>query len=483
MSLRGLLVFDASPEGVARVRTRAAGLSLLDRGVRTMVRAGVERLVIVLPEGANTRLSKLTRRLDVEIEFITWGHPLPARLEPADDSTPTLIVLGDYVHHHFSLTELVEKGLRGSDIAVQVADPSVTDSPGGLETGVALCPVARLETGNGDVHLRFGPPGTATGAPISGAFLVSGNLPIDELSSSSSDLLTFLGDISSGRAVDLRPASRALWRRVGDDRRSARAAKRMLFSQVTKLTSGPISRHLNARLSIPTSKMLVETGLSPHMVTVLLVLTTGLAAAYLFSAPQTYGRLVLAGFLWHMAAVFDRCDGEIARVRLCESRFGAWFDTVTDNIAYFAFLIALVIGIQRLHPGEDPYAYVSAAAFAALLCSLGLMYRYALKTGTGSLQKYFFAMKDMPASDKTAFQRITERYGFLLKRDFFAFGQFVLCLLDGFELMYWLTMIGIFGHAAGVVMSKRRLVTRAGRVELATPSVEALAPRQLEDGA
>ena len=99
--------------------------------------------------------------------------------------------------------------------------------------------------------------------------------------------------------------------------------KNMLFGQVTKTTSGFISRHINARLSIPTSKLLVETGLSPHAITVLLVLTTGLYSAYLVSIARDYSTLLIGGILWQLAAVFDRCDGEVARFKLCESKFGS----------------------------------------------------------------------------------------------------------------------------------------------------------------
>ena len=468
MSCRGLLVFDVSA-GTSGVRSRVGGLSLLDRGVRTMVRAGVDQLLVIIPEGASTQLHTLTQKLDVELEFVTWGHT-PRRPAPSvscADAAPTLIVLGDYVHHHFSLTELVSNGLRGHDLVVQTA---ARESMGQSGIGFEHCQMASPADGD-DTRVQFSAAGSGGGEPISGAFLISATIATDGLSTSGQDLLAFISTASAGRPLELRAVAQPLWRRVGNSRRRARAAKSMLFSQVTKATSGPVSRHLNARLSIPTSKLLIETGLSPHMVTVLFVLTTGLTAAYLLATPQDYGRLALAGFLWHMAAVFDRCDGEIARVKLCESKFGAWFDTVTDNIAYFAFIVALIMGMQRLHPGDDLYVYLSLSALGALALSLGLMYRYALQSGSGSLQRYFFAMKAMPASDKTAFQRITERFGFMLKRDFFAFAHFVLCLLDAFQLMYWLTMIGIFGHAAGVILSKRRLTTPTPQVEMVAGSV------------
>ena len=464
MSCPGLLVFDEA-RGASAVRTRVAGLTLLDRGVRTMVRAGVDRLLVIVPEGSRTDLTALTRKLDVEIEFVTWGAT-PSKLLDGKPTEPVLVVLGEYVHHHSSLTELVAGGARNHDIVVQTSKPESDAGEDGTVTSLVA---------DGGEGLQFAPFHSGDGTPITGAFLVSRELPIEDLSTSGSDLLGFLTTAAAGRSVDLRTdPPHPLWRRVSDGR-SARAAKSMLFSQVTKSTSGPVSRHLNARLSIPTSKLLVETGLSPHMVTVLFVLTTGLAAVYLLATPQDYTRLALAGLLWHLAAVLDRCDGEVARVKLCESKFGAWFDTVTDNIAYFAFLLALIVGMQRMRPGEDFYLYLSLSALGSLAFSLGLMYRYAMQTGSGSLQKYFYAMKEMPESDKTAFQRITERFGFMLKRDFFAFGHFVLCLLDAFQLMYWLTMIGMFGHAAGVILSKRRLTNPSHRVEAAIAPEEALA--------
>ena len=440
-----------------------------------MARAGVNQLLVVVPEGSRTDLTTLTQMLDVEVEFVTWGQTSKRSLSSKPEgSKPTLVVLGDYVHHHSSLTELVGQGLRNHDVVIQTASLESEDH-GALEAVSEHAQVASLVTDGGKSSLRFAPPGSAPGAPMSGAFLISGALPIDGLSTHSGDLLSFLSTASTQHSIDLRATPNPLWRRV-NDRRSKRAAKSMLFSQVTKATSGPVSRHLNAKLSIPTSKILVETGLSPHMVTVLVVLTTGLAAVYLLATPQGYGRLVLAGLLWHMAAVFDRCDGEIAREKLCESKFGSWFDTVTDNIVYFAFLIALIVGMQRMHPGEELYLYLSLSALGSMAISLGLMYRFAMQNGSGSLQKYFFAMMDMPDSDKTAFQRTTERFGFILKRDFFAFAHFVLCLLNAFQLMYFLTMIGIFGHAAGVILSNRRLTAPGRQMEAAvSPPTDVLA--------
>ena len=69
MIRNGILAFD---RGV-RPERRCAGLSLLERGIRTMARAGVERLLVVVPAGATTKPGKVTRRLDLKLEIVPWG--------------------------------------------------------------------------------------------------------------------------------------------------------------------------------------------------------------------------------------------------------------------------------------------------------------------------------------------------------------------------------------------------------------------------
>ena len=449
MIRQGLLVFEDSPAGASRTRLRFGGLSLLDRGIRTMARAGCERVLVVVPEGSRTRISRLPRKLDIDVEIVRWGTDPSMTCIPGEDY---LLLAGDFTHHHTSLTQLVTDGLRGLDLVVQVGEDDLQSAP--------LHQVSRQDT-----VVRFLPSAAPGQSDVStGAFLCSASISPFELATAGTDLNTFLSVRSAGRRNDTRPtALPLLWRRVVD-RASGRAARDMLFSQVTKSTSGPVSRHINAKMSIPTSKLLIETGVSPHMVTVLLVLTTGLSSAFLISMPDDYLCLAMAGILWQLAAVFDRCDGEIARVKLAESKFGAWFDTVTDNIAYLSAYVGFLFAVARLY--EDWYFSLAISAVAAMLLTLGIMYAYAIKTGSGSLQRYLVGFaRHVPDSDKGRIYRWMERYSFVAKRDFFSFVFFVLCLSNQFELLYWFTVGGLHLLAAGVLMSQRKML--AGHRSLA----------------
>ena len=434
----GLLLFEDSPRGAWTAGCRFGGLTTLERGILTMARAGVDRLLVALPPGLSPAAGRRVRRLGIDLEIAAWGDSPRTTFGPSDE---VLVLLGDHVHHHSSLTGLVEAGTAGDGLVVQVSPP-----PG--QEGLSFLPPGGAASGG-----EGGPGWVGTGA-----LLCDGALRPHEIVARGGPVPEFLRARAEGRGVRTTEGDPSLWRRV-EDRRGARQARAMLFGQVTKNTSGPVSRHINARLSIPISKVLIETGLSPHLVTVLFVLTTGLAAAWLISDPQPYWRLALAGCLWQMAAVLDRCDGEIARVKLCESRFGAWFDTVTDNLAYVAAYAAFLKAAHGLHPGQPLYLYAGLSAVAAMLLTLGIMYHYALRTGSGSLQNYIVGFaRHVPQAEKGAVYRALERYAFLAKRDSFAFVHFLLALLGAFDLIYLFTVGGLHLVAVGVLVSQGKML-------------------------
>ena len=246
----------------------------------------------------------------------------------------------------------------------------------------------------------------------------------------------------------------------------------MLFEQVSKAASGTVARLLNVRISVPISKLIVDTGISPNMVTFFMVLCPGLFAAYLATQPDDYLRLAVAGVLWQLASILDGCDGEIARVKLAETKFGAWFDTVTDNLAYLFGYAALTAGMWHLDPDNYLPIYAGISAIASMVLTLVLLYSYALKTGTGSLQYYLGDLGNkVPDYEKDWSYRFLERAGFITKRDFLSLFIAVGLVANLLAVVYWLLIVLLHVAALGVLTTHYRLM---GNQRAAEPQIAAL---------
>ncbi|MEE3234169.1 MAG: CDP-alcohol phosphatidyltransferase family protein [Candidatus Latescibacterota bacterium] len=426
---QAILLFPSGPAGKALSSSRVAGLNLIDRQIRTLDRAGIKHVSIILPEGTELDLPSWTTKLDISKRVSRHGQDI----ELPNPRSSFLVIFAEYVHHHSSISTLLKNVETTNKVLVHASHQPPQQVP--------LRRVNDMFAEETNVDLVC----------ASGLFLCPPSNQLANSFSRSEDPWQIIVNEPKG---DVHKSEEALWCRV-DTKGGARAAKRMLFSQVTKKTSGFISRNINARISIPTSKVLVDTGLSPHAITVLFVLTTGLGSAYLVSDPRSYTILLVSGILWQFAAIFDRCDGEVARVKLCESKFGAWFDTVTDNFAYLCGCVGTLIGMNTLHPDTSIYNTLGLSSIFAMTLTVIILYSYARKTGTGSLQNYLRALADdVDEKDKIWIQKLMEHYGFIAKRDFFSFYVFVVLAAGQLSLVYWFLVVVLHMTALAVIMSR-----------------------------
>jgi len=131
-----------------------------------------------------------------------------------------------------------------------------------------------------------------------------------------------------------------------DDREDLQKAKKILTRQLIKPTDGPISRKLNRRLSVWISTKLCQFNVSPNHLTLLsFLLALGSGAFFLAGG---YLRIVIGGFLAQFSSIIDGCDGEIARLKLKQSKFGEFLDRTLDRYADGFIVLGITYACFRL---------------------------------------------------------------------------------------------------------------------------------------
>ena len=119
----------------------------------------------------------------------------------------------------------------------------------------------------------------------------------------------------------------------------------------------PLARLLDRRLSWRISYLLAHTAVTPSQVTIAST-ALGMLSAWLFAQPRYWPRLV-AAVLFLVSTTIDGVDGELARLKLQESRLGARLDTLTDNLVHLALFIGLMTGCYR---ASNSSAYLALLA-------------------------------------------------------------------------------------------------------------------------
>ena len=134
----------------------------------------------------------------------------------------------------------------------------------------------------------------------------------------------------STHSVECKPIDGNSWQRAITPKDHA-AAEAKLNRWLVKLTDGVFAR-MNRRISVPISRQLIKFPITPNMVSIF-TLGVGIASGALF-AVGSYWNVLAGAVLSVWAGILDGCDGEVARLKLLESDFGCWLETVCDYLYY-----------------------------------------------------------------------------------------------------------------------------------------------------
>jgi len=197
---------------------------------------------------------------------------------------------------------------------------------------------------------------------------------------------------------------------------------------------------LNRRISIPISRQLIKFPITPNMVSIF-TLGVGIAAAGFF-AYGGYWSTLLGAFLCLFASILDGSDGEVARLKLQESDFGCWLETICDYAFYLFLLVGMTIGQWRSSGTRTYLVYGGLLLFGALASFLALGWeRRRLASGRPEqlLKIWQGHAESRPSNPFLYFGR---RLEFIVRRCFFPYALLFFALFNLMSVAFVLSVIG-----------------------------------------
>ncbi|MDH5763852.1 MAG: CDP-alcohol phosphatidyltransferase family protein [Nitrospinota bacterium] len=255
------------------------------------------------------------------------------------------------------------------------------------------------------------------------------------------------GEISSGSAPDgsqEKNAGQNLVVFAGSPETRVRREADFKIQRERLLTRGGMAtdsfmdRWVSRFFSRQFTRLFIDTPVTPNQVT-WMHLVVGVGSAWFFYQ-GTYSMVVAGAVLLMISAWLDATDGELARLRFQQSRFGMILDIIGDNVVHWAVFLGIGWGAAQI-TGDPIYKYCGVFSVAgAVLSFLLLQASVFQKRGGGSYE---------PSGWEDE----------LANRDFLYF-LLVMALVNQLNIFIAITAVGSNVFAAYVFYKKRKMSQR-----------------------
>jgi choline kinase/phosphatidylglycerophosphate synthase len=352
--------------GGSKALVRLGGLRLVERSIRTLLRQGLDRVVVVVGYHAGPVAAVAQRVAPGRVQVVEaggWEEGNAASLaaaEPALSAEPCfLLVSVDHLFSEGALVDLVEAGRPA-----MLVDPDPARSVVNEATMVRLAPSGDVAALGKDLQAR---------AADCGAFLLPPAV-FDAVRSRRDDpsLSAAVTELAAAQSMAAVPLRHDAWWQDVDTPDDLRRASVRLRRSLPRSTDGPVARLLNRRLSVPTSWQVARFSVSPDVLSAISFLV-GLAGAILLSL----GQGVVGGVLAQACSILDGVDGEVARLTLRAGPRGTLLDGYLDRLGDAALCAGL--GVWALRNGAEPSVVILlvVAATAGAMLSMATKDRVA----------------------------------------------------------------------------------------------------------
>jgi len=404
-------------------------LPQIKRLVITAQRAGISRFTIITedPDSPLKDLLAHDKRIESSITWTTTQENI------AFEDIPYLIIQSNLLTTPQALSDFIDQETEKAEIYI------LTDTSNDLWVRT-----------NKDQVEEMAP----NGGKAVGAFIASGEM-LKAYFADSKSLYNMIPELINEGRAKYRKFSGKYWMRLNEDPNTAKNAEDLIFNYVGKTATGWISININSKFSLPTSRQLIKTPLTPNMISIGINIIGSFCGLF-----YALGHPVIGALFMHIATVLDRCDGEVARVKLMETKKGQWVDTVSDQFTVLSFLIGVPLGYYLI--SHKPIALILGGINVSIFLFFVMWSFYFLTryTNSGSLVTYFEVDKLVEPQKTSLMRKLIKIVRPLGRRNVYSAAFILIAAVGGYPWVLGITTIAailFFIHSFEDILKLRKV--------------------------
>ncbi|MCH8980759.1 NTP transferase domain-containing protein [candidate division KSB1 bacterium] len=445
---------------------KVGGMPLLQRVILSAKRIGITEFVIVLGyQAARIRKTINSKKLGVKITWVRnldWRKPNGVSVLKAEKFVDGrfLLFMSDHVFN-VNILEKLKSVQLGKECGLLCVDYA-------LNTVHNLDDATKVRTVDNQL-LDLGKSLTDFNAIDVGIFIHT-PLIFDALRRSQEQ-----GDYSlSGGVRVLAEEGRMCTFNIGDSFwqdvdtiPDIRNAERLLLRATRSSRDGIVAKRLNRRVSNRISKWLIKTPVTPNQISLFNLFLMIFGAWFIaFGKPLN---TIIGGIIFQLTSILDGCDGEVAQIKLKDSKFGAFVDTVTDQISYIVFIIGATIGAYNA-TNDTVVFWVAGFSLALIAVALRFSLLYIKKKGSTSLKDFDQDIGSFKYPNQQVwylkFFGIIHQLG---RRDAWSFAGFLIMLGGSITVFFWGLMAVLNMLGVGIIITAGTLLSQRHGVNAFSP--------------